>query len=111
MRFTEDLGIFLILFIAIIIVILIILIIIERKISRKIIKDRNSRNVFYLKQLENAAREYPKNMLINLDKIARNFFAEAFGTRNTSDYSRLESFFKQQNKPIEAEFCNLINHA
>lgn len=111
MVFIENFGNILIISIIAIASILIILIIIDKKLYRKIIQGSNSRNIFYLEKIENIKNTGAKNTLTSLDQIARNFFAEAFGAKNTEDYSKLEKFFKQKNNLESAEFCKLMNHS
>ena len=111
MVLIENFGKILIISIIIIASALIILVIIEKKLYRKIIQGRNSRNVFYAKKIEDIKNTGAKNKLIILGQIARDFFAEAFGTKNTADYSKLENFFKQKNNLEIAEFCRIMNRA
>ena len=111
MVFIENLGNILIISIIVIASILIILVIIDKKLYRKIIQSSNSKNIFYLEKIENIKNTGTINTLTSLDQIARNFFVEAFGAKNTEDYSKLENFFKQKNNLESAEFCKLMNHA
>lgn len=111
MVFIANLGNILIISIIIIAAVLIILIIIEKKLYRKINRSCNRRNTFYVKRIENTKKTNTKNTLTQIDQIAKDFFAEAFGTKNTEDYSKLEDFFKQRNNLEIAEFCKLMNLA
>lgn len=111
MTVIENLGNVLIISIIVIVLTLIILVIIERKFYLKLIRSIYSRNNFYMKKIANLNKIGSKNILVSIDQIARNFFIEAFGTKNTEDYSKLENFFKQKNQVEPARFCELMNHA
>ena len=107
----ENLGNILMILIAVVSALLIILIIIEKKLHKKIIKTKESRNVFYIKKISKVDKPDSKNTLTNLNKITREFFIEAFKIEPGADYLKLEKFFNQQNNIEVAEFCGLMNDA
>ena len=108
MVFIENLGKILIIFIPIIISILIILIILEKKFRNKI--RENNRNKFYLSEIREIDRSNTKKILESIDKIARNFFEEAFKIKKSSGYSELKKYFDQNNNISAAEFCEIMNN-
>lgn len=105
----ENIGNILIISIIIIASILIILIIIEKKLYRKISQNRETRNDFYIKQITNIYKTNPKNILESVNKIAMDFFKEAFGIKPNTDHSKLKRHFNNKNNAKSAEFCSLMN--
>ena len=106
MIFTENLGKVLIISITIITSILIILITIEKKLNKKIPK--KTRNAFYISEIKKIDKSNPKKILKSIDKIARNFFEEAFKIKKFTGYSELKKPFNQKNNVKAVEFCELI---
>lgn len=108
MVFIENLGKILIILIPIIILVLIILIILEKRLRNKI--RENDRNKFYLSKISEIDRSDPKKILGSIDKIARNFFEEAFKIKKSAGYSELKNYFYEQKNARVAEFCELMNN-
>lgn len=111
MIIIKNLGIILIILIAVVFTLLIILINIEKRLHKKIIKKKSSRDIFYLKRIEGIPKIDSRKTLINIDKIAREFLKEAFKIKGTEDYSILEDFFNQKGNNEIAEFCDSMNNA
>jgi hypothetical protein len=109
MTIMNNLGILLIFFITIVFTLLIILIIIEKKLHKKIIKNENSRNMFYLERIGRINKKDPDKALTSIDKIAKDFFKEAFKVKRNMGYDLLGSSFKQKNNVEVARFCSLMN--
>lgn len=108
MVFMENLGKILIVLIPIIIAVLLVLIIIEKKFRAKI--RQNDRNKFYLSGISAINKTDPKKALESIDKIARDFFEEAFKIKRSAGYSELKKYFDQNNKAKAAEFCEIMNN-
>lgn len=106
----KDLGLILILVVALIAVVLIILKIIEKRLEKKLTKARYIRDNYYLGEIEKL-KQYPTNQLLNqIDKIARNFFKEAFNIKNSIEYSELEKKFEKRKNEAALEFCKGMTH-
>ncbi len=106
MGFMENLGIILIVSIITIVSILIILLVVEKKLKKRIKK--KNRNRFYISEIKKIDKSNPKKILKSIDKIARNFFEEAFNIKKFVGYSELKKSFNQKNNIKSVEFCNLM---
>ena len=107
MVFIENLGKILIILIPIIILVLIVLIILEKRLKNKI--RANNRNKFYLSEIREIDKTYYKKSLESINKIARDFFEEAFKIRKSMGYSELKKYFDQNNNSKAAEFSEIMN--
>ncbi len=87
-----------------------ILMLVERKIRRKIKLQVNNRNLFYRTKLKNKAKltTKPEETLDSINKIARDFFKEAFNLPYNLEYSELIEHFRKKGKKECASFCYLM---
>lgn len=106
MTFMENLGIVLIISIITIASILTILLAVEKKLKKRIKK--KNRNRFYISEIKKIDKSNPKKILKSIDKIARNFFDEAFKIKKFVGYSELKKSFNKKNNIKAVEFCDLI---
>lgn len=83
--------------------------IVERKLNRKVLKKKEE-TTFYQKKLAMIKSEEnsPKEFLISLDALARDFFAQRFGIDRNAKYSNLIEEFKQQENTSAMRFCQRI---
>jgi len=105
---TTNLGIILIASIVIIALILFFLLMKEKKLKKKI-KEENNRTPSYISEIEKIERANPKKILNFIDKIARDFFKEAFKIRRFIGYSELKKTFSRRNNEKAVEFCDLMS--
>ena len=106
----KNLGIVLILIVALVSVVLIVLKIIEKRLEKKLKKARYIRDNYYIGEIEKL-KQYPTNQLLNkIDKIARNFFEEAFNIKSSIEYSELEKTFQKRKNEAALEFCKGMTH-
>jgi DNA-directed RNA polymerase subunit F len=108
MTFVENLGYILLGFIVIVALFFILLIILEKKLKIRILFGRKSKNEQYIEKLSKVDPKKIKESIINIDKIARAFFIEAFKVKSSLDYSELKVIFnKRHNKKVE-DFCRTM---
>jgi len=68
----------------------------EKKLKKKVVQGRNTRNNFYLEKLGKIDTSSLSKSLKSISKIAKNFFAEAFKIKGVVEYSELRNFFKKK---------------
>jgi len=89
-------------------IVLIILIFVERKVKKKVLTTANILNRIYIEKLAKLDPATPEITLKNVDKLARNFFREAFRIKPGMEYSELKEEFKKRNNKKVEEFCTII---
>ena len=102
MSFLGSIGYVLAGFVIIIGIFLVILAVIEKRLKIKIIQTRFTPNQLYIIKLS-------KLNVRLLDKLARDFFREAFHIKGPTDYSILEQIFNKKNNKKVKEFCYEMN--
>ena len=105
MAFINNWENILIAFLIVIAVVLIILEILERKLHKKLIRKKDSKNKEYIQKLKKIKIPQKEIALNKLNNIAVNFFKEAFKIKGTVEFSELKTFFKEKNKTEESTFC------
>jgi len=60
--------------------------------------------------LTRVINDYAKKILESVDKIARNFFEEAFKIKKSAGYSELKKYFDKKKNARAAEFCEIMNN-
>lgn len=109
MSFLGSIGYILAGFVVIIGIFLVLLGIIEKKLHIKIIQTRFTPNQLYIVKLSKLNPKKPQESLKQLDKLAREFFREAFHINGPTDYSILEQTFSKKNNKKAKEFCYEMN--
>jgi len=80
----------------------------EKKLKKKVVQGRNTRNNFYLEKLGKIDTSSLSKSLKSISKIAKNFFAEAFKIKGVVEYSELRNFFKKKNNKKARRFCEVM---
>ncbi|MBU0894029.1 MAG: hypothetical protein KKF48_03825 [Nanoarchaeota archaeon] len=106
----TNLGAILIAVVAIVSIILIILIFLEKKLYKKASKVKYTKNLFYIEKISQLNLSNSEATLKNINKIARNFFREAFKTQGSTEYSELEEIFTKKNNKKITEFCKIMSN-
>jgi len=109
MSFLGSIGYVLAGFVIIIGIFLVILAVIEKRLKIKIIQTRFTPNQLYIIKLSKLNVKKPQESLRLLDKLARDFFREAFHIKGPTDYSILEQIFNKKNNKKVKEFCYEMN--
>lgn len=105
MGYILNLGTILIIIVSLVSLVLIYLIMTEKRLHKQASKIKNVKNRFYIEKISKLTLSDPKITLKQIDKIARNFFREAFKIKPSLEYDELkEVFAKRHNKKI-VEFC------
>lgn len=108
MEFTQNIGYLSIILIIVITIIVTVLMLIEKKLVKKVIQNRNQRDLYYQKEIQQINKFKPNKAINQIDKIAKNFFAESFNLNENLEYTELKNFFKKK-KNLEAQkFCESI---
>jgi len=110
MSFLGNIGYILGGFIVIIAIFLILLAIIEKKLHIKIIQTRFTPNQAYIIKISKLNVKKPQESLKSLDKIAKEFFKEAFHVKGAPDYSELLEIFNKKKNKKAIEFCIVMNN-
>jgi hypothetical protein len=105
---SKEVGIILFFFIGLVLIVIIILKFIENRLKKKLIDVRNSRDNYYLSQIEKVNELDQKKGLKEIDKLARDFFKEAFNVQHSKEYSELEKVFLKKKNKVAADFCALM---
>lgn len=88
-------------------VIIIMLYIIQRKIQNKAEHIQGDRNVSYRRRLKRISKKINTRKTISeINKLAREYFKEAFGIDPLLDYSEIKSQLKDKKECVE--FCELM---
>ena len=111
MALINNIGIILIVLIAVVSAILIIVIIVEKKLRKRVVQNQGSRNLFYIRQVDDINKTNARSGLTQIDKITMTFLEEAFMIKQSADYSALEKFFRQRGNKELANFCRVMNNA
>ncbi len=80
----------------------------EKKLKKKVIEGRNTRNDFYIEKIAKMDASNPSRTLMAINKIAKNFFIEAFKIKSAMDYSELKDFFDKKNNKKTKRFCEIM---
>lgn len=105
MAFIENLGYMLIGFILIVSIFLIGLALVEKRLKIRFLRAKHWRNQLYIMKISKISLDYPEGSLKILDRVAKNFFTEAFHLQGSLEYSELENFFKKKNNKKGIEFA------
>lgn len=101
MALTENIGIILAVIVGIAIIVVIFLMFVEKRLFKKILKIKFTKNEMYIEKISKLNTSTPRKTLLGIDKIARAFFNEAFRTKTSVEYSELKDLFeKRKNKKI-----------
>ncbi len=108
LQFTP--GVIFILTLVVVVVALVILVVIERRLSRSLVLKRRRDDYFFQQQISvfKDSTKDPQERLVFLDRLARQFFHEAFGVRNDSQYTELIEELRRKRKLKSARFCELM---
>jgi hypothetical protein len=105
---SKEVGIILLFFIGLILVVIIVLKFVEKRLKKKLMEVRNTRDNFYLREIEKIKELNAKKGLKKIDTLARDFFREAFNIQQSKEYSELEKVFVKKNNKVAADFCALM---
>jgi len=108
MSFLENIGYILGGFVLITVIFLTILTLLEKKLHIKFLNVQTSINQVYIGKLSKLNINKPQTSLKELDKLAKNFFREAFHLKSSTEYSELEKQFKKRNNKKAEEFSNAM---
>lgn len=106
MSFIENIGFVLLGFVVIVAVFLIILTFLEKKLHIRFMQGKYWKNQIYIMKLSKISLDNLEPSLRILDKLAKNFFREAFHIKSSPEYSELETFFQKKNNKKGAEFSS-----
>jgi hypothetical protein len=80
----------------------------ESRLKETLSRKKNNRNIFYRNKLKAVRASNPEQALGKIDKLAREFFSEAFGPDYHAECSEImEKFTKDNNKDC-ASFCSML---
>jgi len=110
MVYIPNLGTILIVIVSVVSLILIYLIITEKRLHKKVSKIKNTKNRFYIEKISKLTLANPQNTLKDIDKIARNFFREAFKIKSSIEYGELKEIFTNKHNKKMVEFCGEMSN-
>ena len=108
MAVLENIGYIVLGCVGIVVVFLLILAVIEKKLLMKLLRSRTTRNELYIQKIAKINMENPGESLIEIDKIAKSFFREAFHIEGNPEYSELENFFLKKNNKKAVGFSRIM---
>ncbi len=106
MAFLENLAYILGGFVVLVVIFLIVLSVIEKKLSKRVMSGGFRKNQKYMEKLSGVNFKKPEESLRTVDKLARNFFQEAFKIKGSPDYSELEDLFTKKHNKKAKEFSS-----
>ncbi len=107
---AKNLAYILIAIITAISIVLISLVVIEKRLHRKATRKKDTKNKYYIEKLSRVNLKDTERTLKQFDKLARNFFREAFKTKAGLEYAELKDYFaKRHNKKAE-QFCDIMDN-
>lgn len=95
-------------FVGLVIIFLVVLSLIEKKIYRKFLSSKYTRNHIYIEKLSKINIQKPDEGIRTLSNIARNFFREAFRSPEGMEFSEFEQYFIKKNNRKASELSNKI---
>src|SRR3972149_5932305 len=107
MKVIESLGYTSLALVVVVAILIVIVNLIEKKLNKLVIKGRNKRDIFYQEQFKAINKADIKKTIEGIDRVARNFFAEAFQL-NKRDYTDFKNAFKKNNNKKAEEFSKLM---
>ena len=109
MVYIPNLGTILIVIVSVVSLVLIYLIMIEKRLHKKASKIKNTKNRFYIEKISKLTLSNPQTTLKEIDKIARNFFREAFKIKPSMEYGELKEIFTKKHNKKMIEFCEKMS--